>query len=81
MTSDRATIELQVRSLLADVSAVDTGAIGPATALRDLGLDSVTALDVVQRLEDAFDVRIPEEDALHLDTVGAIVRYVARQRG
>ena len=29
-------------------------------------------------LEEAFDVTIPPEDALHLTTVGAVVRYVSR---
>jgi len=35
--------------------------VGPQTALTDLGLDSLTLMEFVFAVEDAFNIRIPEE--------------------
>jgi len=35
--------------------------VSPTTALTDLGLDSLTLMEFVFAIEDAFDIRIPEE--------------------
>ena len=40
---------------------VDPAAISPATALTDLGLDSLALMEFVFAVEDAFHLRIPEE--------------------
>ncbi|MBX3467735.1 MAG: acyl carrier protein [Planctomycetes bacterium] len=68
----------RVRGLLADVAGVDADGVVPEARFDDLGVDSVTAAALLGRLEEAFDVTITPEDALHLTTVGAVVRYVSR---
>ncbi|MCO5169245.1 MAG: acyl carrier protein [Planctomycetes bacterium] len=73
-----ASISGRVRGLLADVAGVDPAGVAPDARFSDLGVDSVTASALLGRLEEAFDVSIPAEDALHLTTVGAVVRYVSR---
>jgi len=40
---------------------VDAAAIQPATTLTDLGLDSLALMEFVFAVEDAFHLRIPEE--------------------
>ena len=40
---------------------VDPAAISPATALTDLGLDSLALMEFVFAVEDAFHLRIPED--------------------
>ncbi|HEX7864200.1 MAG TPA: phosphopantetheine-binding protein [Variovorax sp.] len=40
---------------------VERSAITPATALTDLGLDSLALMEFVFAVEDAFHLRIPEE--------------------
>ncbi len=72
----------ELAALLADVEPGRTGGPGslPADARwSELGLDSATAVELLARVEERFDVVIPEEDALHLTTPGALARFVARQ--
>ena len=73
-----AELEGRVRRVIAEAVKVDVASVGGRTPFSELGLDSVGAVALVAQLEDAFDLRIPEEDALHLTTVEAVVRYVAR---
>ncbi|CAA2100071.1 phosphopantetheine-binding protein [Variovorax paradoxus] len=40
---------------------VERSAISPATALSDLGLDSLALMEFVFAVEDAFHLRIPED--------------------
>lgn len=40
---------------------VDRANISPATALSDLGLDSLALMEFVFAVEDAFHLRIPED--------------------
>ncbi|MEH3054806.1 MAG: acyl carrier protein [Patulibacter minatonensis] len=47
----------------------------------DLGADSLDLYTLTQELEDTYGVRIPEEDALELTTVGKAVAYVASRAG
>ncbi len=48
----------------------------PTMHLDDIGLDSVERVELLTRLEDRFDVTIPQTDAIHLTTVDALVRYL-----
>lgn len=75
---DTKQVTFRVRDLLADVAGVDPVGITPDARFAELGVDSVAAVALLGRLEETFDVTIPPEDALHLTTVGAVVRYVSR---
>lgn len=71
-------LEARVRQVVADAVKVDVSSVGGRTPFAELGLDSVDAVALVAQLEETFDLRIPEADALHLTSVEAVVRYVAR---
>jgi acyl carrier protein len=42
----------------------------------DLGADSLDLVEVVMDLEDQFGLKIPDEDARELTTVGKAIDYV-----
>jgi acyl carrier protein len=44
----------------------------------DLDVDSLSMVEVVVAAEERFGVRIPDDDASELRTVGDAVRYVER---
>lgn len=46
----------------------------------DLGIDSLAMIDVAVAAEDAFGVRIPDDDLEHLATVGDAVDYIQRAK-
>jgi acyl carrier protein len=60
MTRDEKILEI-VRQFVKD-QGQDPGKVRPEAALRDLGIDSLHAVDLVFRFEEAFEVDIPMED-------------------
>ena len=42
----------------------------------DLGVDSLSMVEIIYACEDKFSVSIPDEDAKNLKTVGDAVAYV-----
>lgn len=68
-----------VVDLVTRKTSVDPARLRPAARLVDLGLDSVTTMELVVDLERAFDLSIPGEDLLELKTVGEVVSYVDRR--
>lgn len=71
-----------VRDCVADVLAVDPAAVGRATRfVEDLDLDSLTAIDLVEAVEQEVGERtvgfhVDDEDLAELRTVGDAVDYV-----
>jgi acyl carrier protein len=69
----------RVAQLLVQVAKVDPAQITRDSRLRDgFGIDSLSMIDLVVTAEDAFDVRIPDEDAERFETVGDIVDFLQR---
>jgi len=66
-----------IRSHLADELELDPAAIaGPTRFKEDLEADSLDLYTLVQELEDTYGVRISDEDAAKILTVGQAVDYV-----
>ncbi len=42
----------------------------------DLGADSLDVVELIMRLEEKFDVEIPDEDAEKIQTVGDAVKFI-----
>lgn len=47
-----------------------------ASLTDDLGADSLDAVELNMAMEDAFDVKIPDEALEQMKTVGDIVKYL-----
>lgn len=50
------------------------------TVLSDLGIDSLDRVELLFKLENAFDVEIPDAHAMAMKTTGDIVNYIANKR-
>jgi acyl carrier protein len=67
----------RVRAHLADELAIDATRIDDATRFReDLQADSLDLYTLVQELEDQYGVRISDEQAAKILTVGQAVDFV-----
>jgi acyl carrier protein len=67
----------RVRAHLADELAIDAEQIGESTRFReDLEADSLDLYTLVQELEDQYSVRISDEQAAKIFTVGQAVDFV-----
>jgi len=67
----------KVRDVIAEELNVSEDQITPdASFADDLGADSLDVVELVMRLEDEFDISIPDEDAEKIRTVGDAVGYI-----
>ena len=66
-----------IRAHLADELEVDPGRISEATRFReDLEADSLDLYTLVQELEDSYGVKMSDEEAAKITTVGQAVEFV-----
>lgn len=67
--------------VLEKVARVDRTRVTPDKRLRDdFIIDSLSMIDVAVGAEDAFGIRIPDEDVEGFETVGDVVDYIQRAR-
>ena len=75
-----ATTALKIRTALAEYLKRDAASITEAHHLRDdLGLDSMAVIELLYRIEDEFDIQIPDQDLAGLTTVGHVITYVNKR--
>jgi acyl carrier protein len=58
-----ADVEETVYSIVARLAKVDRATVTPASTLRDLGVSSLTALEVLFEIEEAFDFEFTDQNA------------------
>ena len=77
-----ASISLKIRTALGEYLKRDPATIRSADHLRDdLGLDSMAVIELLYRIEEAFDLQIPDQDLVGLTNVGQVVNYVEKRLG
>ena len=71
-----------IRSHLADELELDSAQVSEETRFReDLEADSLDLYTLVQELEDSYGIRIPDEQAARIRTVGHAVDFVMAEGG
>jgi acyl carrier protein len=71
-----------IRRHLSDELEVDAARIEEATSFKeDLDADSLDLFTLVQELEDTYGVRISDEDAAKIKTVGQTVDFILAHTG
>ena len=66
-----------IRNHLADELEVDAARIEEGTRFKeDLEADSLDLFTLVQELEDTYGIKMPDEDAARIHTVGQAVDFV-----
>jgi len=77
MTLSREQIFQQVQEVLVDALGVDNDEVKPeATLMGDLGAESIDFLDIVFRLEKAFNIKIPREELFPAENLMTNPEYV-----
>lgn len=68
----------KITSIIADQLDKDASIITPATNFKeDLDADSLDVFEVIDKIEDAFDIEIDSDESIA--TVGDLVFYVTKQ--
>jgi acyl carrier protein len=62
---------------LEDITEVKRANVTPDKRLREeLGIDSLSLIDVAVAAEDTFGIRIPDEELERFQTVGNVIDYI-----
>jgi len=70
-------VATRIRTALAQHLKRDVGQIHLHDKLReDLGVDSLAMIELLFKIEDAFDLEIPDDDLSKIVTVGDVIAYV-----
>lgn len=67
----------QVKAIIVDKLGVDEGQVTEnAVFTTDLGADSLDTVDLIMEFEKEFDVKIPDEEAEKIKTVGDAIAFI-----
>ncbi|UCF38587.1 MAG: acyl carrier protein [Acidobacteriota bacterium] len=72
-----ASVEETVKSIIVEQLGVNESDVtGEAHFVDDLGADSLDTVELVMKLEEDFDIEIPDEDAEKIQTVQDAISYI-----
>lgn len=60
-------------NLGANVTTID-----PDASFYEQGIDSLDALGIVLRVEEAYGIKIPDDEVENLDSINALAAYIER---
>lgn len=74
---DKSRIAGKIRAIIVEKLGVEAPKLkDTASFTDDLGLDSLDVLETFTTIEKEFDIKIADEDAEKLTTVGSVIRFV-----
>lgn len=72
----------RVKDIIVDKLTVDEAEVTPAAEFsKDLGADSLDTVELIMEFEKEFDIKIPDEDAEKITTVGDAIAYIESHQG
>ena len=67
----------EVKAVIAEELDVEESEITMESQIvDDLGADSLDVVELIMRLEEKFEIEIPDEDAEKIQTVGDAVKFI-----
>ena len=66
----------KVKEIITETLGVDEKTVTSDAAVRDLTVDSLEVYDIINSIEEEFDISVPEEAVDDIKTVGDIVSYI-----
>ena len=68
----------KIISLLAESQKISPAEITLDASFEDLGIDSLSALNLIADLESEFNIIVPDEEAMHISSVRQMVECLQR---
>ena len=71
----------RVKAIIVDKLGVDEGQVTETAAFTtDLGADSLDTVDLIMEFETEFGIKIPDEEAEKIQTVGDAISYIENNK-
>jgi len=67
----------RIKDLAGKEFSLDANALDPAAPLDSLGIDSLSFIEFMFKIEEEFGVSVSDEDLKGIKTLGDLERYVA----
>ncbi len=72
----------RVKGIVADQLGLDADQVAAEARIKDdLGADSLDMVELIMELEEAFGMKIAEEDMRQILTIQDVVDYIEKNRG
>jgi len=79
---DRSKVVEEVRAILVEQLGVDASEVTEEASFQeDLNADSLDLVELIMEMEDRFKIKIPDEEAEKIQTVGNAVDFVLAHAG
>jgi len=73
-------VEDKVKKIVMDELGVEESAVKrQASFINDLGADSLATVELVMKFEDEFDIKIQEDEAEKITTVGSAIDFIEKK--
>jgi len=69
-------IREEVRALIAEIIERDASDVSDETPLRDLGVDSMQAIEIITDLEKRYKIKIAESEYRNVSTLANITAFL-----
>ena len=74
-------IAQKVKSIIVDKLGVEESEVAiEASFTNDLGADSLDTVELIMEFEKEFDIRIPDDQAEKIQTVGEAISYIEENK-
>jgi acyl carrier protein len=70
------TLKEDLRALIAEIIEKDVDAVGDDVLLRDLGVDSMQAIEIISDIERRYQLKIAESEFKNISTLASVHRFV-----
>jgi acyl carrier protein len=78
--ANMSTVQQETFDIIAKQAKIELDSIKPESTLKDLGIASLDAIEVIFDIEEHFNINLPNEDTdLENGTVGQLIAAIERQ--
>ena len=73
------TVSEEIMLIIADIAKKEVAEIKPKSDLLDLGLDSLSWLDILAAVEKKYSIQIPDDDLANIKNLSGLIGSVKKQ--